>query len=277
MARLSHHRPTGLRSGSLPKHPRNQRSGSSPSVVPLLILCVLCLGVGFLAGWLVRRTLVDNNKPIVLLRSCPEQQASVSACSQGMLEEATAVFDQPITGEGVIAFTFYGPDSTAVQRKWVTKIPLHQAEAALLGLVPTVPLEPIAPPPPKPGPDPRPEEPTPEAPKPEPSEPTPAPKPEPKVSKTLDQLLTESGGSSSPKGRYTVQLSSHNDRIAAEKHLQLLESKGFDARIEKANIPGKGIWYRVRSGSNLNQERAQALARRLKDGTGLDATILLQE
>ena len=48
------------------------------------------------------------------------------------------------------------------------------------------------------------------------------------------------------KNTYTAQVSSWQSRAAADQQVAKFKAKGYDAYIEKANIPGKGIWYRVK-------------------------------
>ena len=51
---------------------------------------------------------------------------------------------------------------------------------------------------------------------------------------------------SSGKKTYTVQISSWQSESVAEQQAAKFRSKGYDAFVEKANVPGKGIWYRVK-------------------------------
>ena len=49
--------------------------------------------------------------------------------------------------------------------------------------------------------------------------------------------------------RYTVQIASYKSEKDAQDLVNKLESKGYDARIIKAQIPNKGLWYRIRLGA----------------------------
>jgi cell division protein FtsN len=64
------------------------------------------------------------------------------------------------------------------------------------------------------------------------------------------------------KPKYTIQVGSFQDRESAERLALELESKGFDAYVEKAQIPGRGVWYRVRVGTFETKAEAQAWAER---------------
>src|SRR5262249_3895988 len=109
--------------------------------------------------------------------------------------------------------------------------------------------------PPKPAPvaeAPKPEPPKPEPPKPEPPKPAPvaeAPKPEPTVS--AEKLAV-----ASKTGHYTLQLSAFQDRGEAEDFAKKLGPIGYKPNIVAADIPGRGVWYRVRVGDFASQKAA---------------------
>jgi len=62
---------------------------------------------------------------------------------------------------------------------------------------------------------------------------------------------------SSDRGSFTVQVSSWKSRTIALEQLAKFISKGYDAFIEKANIPGKGTWYRVKVRNFKTQKEAE--------------------
>jgi len=74
--------------------------------------------------------------------------------------------------------------------------------------------------------------------------------------------LPPSRSSKPVKPKYTIQVGSFQDRESAERLALELESKGFDAYVEKAQIPGRGVWYRVRVGTFETKAEAQAWAER---------------
>ena len=47
-------------------------------------------------------------------------------------------------------------------------------------------------------------------------------------------------------GNYTVQVSSFRTKSVAVEQAAKLKKKGLDAYVEKAAVPGKGTWYRVK-------------------------------
>ena len=62
---------------------------------------------------------------------------------------------------------------------------------------------------------------------------------------------------SSGKKTYTVQVSSWQSENVAEQQAAKFRSKGYDAFVEKANVPDKGIWYRVKVRNFKSSREAQ--------------------
>lgn len=59
-----------------------------------------------------------------------------------------------------------------------------------------------------------------------------------------------------PKPRFTLQLSSFQDRSEAESFLQSVRAAGFQATLTQAEVDGKGTFYRVRMGTYRSLEAA---------------------
>jgi cell division septation protein DedD len=113
---------------------------------------------------------------------------------------------------------------------------------------------------PKPEP-PKPEPPKVEAPKAETPKPvveTPKPEPPkaepPKAEKTA--VSAEKLAAASKTGHYTLQLSAFQDRGEAEDFAKKLGPIGYKPNIVAADIPGRGVWYRVRVGDFSSQKAA---------------------
>jgi cell division protein FtsN len=86
-------------------------------------------------------------------------------------------------------------------------------------------------------------------------------KSEPKTeAKTEDKPKSEDKKSedkkSEDKVKYTLQLSSFQDRAEADAFLATLKSQGFQASVTEASVSGKGTFYRVRMGSYRSIEAA---------------------
>lgn len=80
---------------------------------------------------------------------------------------------------------------------------------------------------------------------------------------------TETAETSAPaannsgKTTYTVQVAAYNVKSEAQELKTKLLKIGISSRIEEYTVPGKGILYRVRSGSNLDKVTASKIAEKL--------------
>ena len=79
-------------------------------------------------------------------------------------------------------------------------------------------------------------------------------KPEKKVAEKSEK--PEKPEAEAPKSRYTVQLSSFQDKQEAEAFLASVRSAGFQAQLSEAEVSGKGTFYRVRLGTYRSIEAA---------------------
>jgi len=66
------------------------------------------------------------------------------------------------------------------------------------------------------------------------------------------------------RGNLTVQIGSFNDQAQANERAARLKSGGADARVVRADIPGKGTWYRVQVGGFASREEATSYGNQLK-------------
>lgn len=77
-----------------------------------------------------------------------------------------------------------------------------------------------------------------------------------------------------PKVRYTLQLSSFQDRSEAEAYLSAIKAQGFSAQITQAEVEGKGTFYRVRLGTYRSMEAANSAKAELADKAGKSASVM---
>lgn len=75
-------------------------------------------------------------------------------------------------------------------------------------------------------------------------------------------------------GNFTVQVGSYNDAAQAEERAGRLRSSGIEARVVRAEIPRRGIWYRVQAGRFASQEDASRYAVEIKGKGATDAFII---
>jgi cell division protein FtsN len=69
-----------------------------------------------------------------------------------------------------------------------------------------------------------------------------------------------------PKGAFSVQVGSTQDRFEAERIAARFASRG--PKVSVAEVPGKGRWYRVRLGSFESREAADRYLKELERSTG---------
>jgi len=61
-----------------------------------------------------------------------------------------------------------------------------------------------------------------------------------------------------------VQIASFPDKRFAKEMESTLKSRTYPAYVQKADIPGKGTWYRVRVGKFSTKEEARQYANDIK-------------
>lgn len=64
-------------------------------------------------------------------------------------------------------------------------------------------------------------------------------------------------------GKYVVQISSWKNRAKAEQEVARYLKKGFQTFLAEAEVPGRGIWYRVRVGYFNTLEEAETTASKI--------------
>ncbi len=74
-------------------------------------------------------------------------------------------------------------------------------------------------------------------------------------------------------GGFTLQLSSTQRRVDADRFAARLREKGYAPMVNEAQVPGRGTWYRVRLGSFSSREGAARFLGDFKRETQLDAFV----
>ena len=64
--------------------------------------------------------------------------------------------------------------------------------------------------------------------------------------------------------RFTIQVGSFKETGSADRMVSRLRSKGHAAYQLRTEVPGKGVWYRVRVGAFDSRAAAQSMIARLK-------------
>ncbi len=82
--------------------------------------------------------------------------------------------------------------------------------------------------------------------------------------------------STSVRLRYTVQTASYQERAMAEDEVQRLKKHGFAAFVLSSEMPGKGVWHRVRIGSFSTKAAAEKLQRMVHEKERLLGIVVLE-
>jgi len=119
-------------------------------------------------------------------------------------------------------------------------------------------------------------------------EPTPDPGPEVKldyheVLPNIDEVISESEvivdqepAADRPQYRYILQAGSYRSERDAESMKAELALAGYEAVIQRVNIEGKGVYYRVRMGPYQSRRKLQVDKKRLA-GRGISAMAVRLE
>jgi cell division septation protein DedD len=78
-----------------------------------------------------------------------------------------------------------------------------------------------------------------------------------------------------PRSGYTVQVAAFSSKPAAQALVDRLSRKGYPAYLHPQQIPGKGLWYRVRIGHYPKREEAEGLADRLQKKERLSGFVAI--
>jgi cell division septation protein DedD len=82
--------------------------------------------------------------------------------------------------------------------------------------------------------------------------------------------------SSNLKLRYTLQIAAYPVKQMAEDEVKKMKKRGYAAFIASAELPGKGMWHRVRLGSFLNKAAAEKLQKTLHAKEGISPMIVIE-
>ncbi len=83
---------------------------------------------------------------------------------------------------------------------------------------------------------------------------------------SLPEASRRASRTAESRARYFVQAGSFQDMGDAEKLKAKLAFSGFEANIQTANIPDKGVWYRVRLGPYSNDDAGKTIVALRQNG-----------
>ncbi len=106
-------------------------------------------------------------------------------------------------------------------------------------------------------------------------QPAPQPAPKPAVSQPAAKpAVSQPAAKPADSTPYLVQAGAFQNADDAEKLKAKLALAGMEANVQKAEVPGKGIWYRVRLGPYHGQAEANAAIVSLKQNGVSNAAAL---
>jgi len=77
----------------------------------------------------------------------------------------------------------------------------------------------------------------------------------------------------SATGDWTLQLSASQDKSESDQFAARLRDKGYAPFIVRADVPGRGVWYRVRMGRFASKDAAQRYLADFQRETQMDAFV----
>ncbi len=96
----------------------------------------------------------------------------------------------------------------------------------------------------------------------------------PKDDKPKDDKPADKPKDEQPKARYTLQLSSFQDKGEAQAFMDNLKSAGYQATLTEAEVEGKGTFYRVRYGLYHSLDAATDAKAELEKAAHKSASIM---
>lgn len=76
--------------------------------------------------------------------------------------------------------------------------------------------------------------------------------------------------------RYTVQISAYQEKGMAEDEVRNMKKRGYAAFIASADLPEKGLWYRVRLGSFQSKASAEKLQKEILAKEGISTIVVIE-
>jgi DedD protein len=94
------------------------------------------------------------------------------------------------------------------------------------------------------------------------------------IEKPSEKAADKPTEKSEDKSRYTLQLSSFQDKAEAEAYLAKMKDQGYQAQITQAEVEGKGTFYRVRMGSYRSLDAATSAKTDFEKASSKSASIM---
>ena len=92
--------------------------------------------------------------------------------------------------------------------------------------------------------------------------------------KTDEKKVEDKKSDEAPRSKYTLQLSSFQDKAEADAFLSSIKSQGYQAHVVEATVSGKGTFYRVRMGSYKSIEAANDAKAEFEKASKKSASVM---
>lgn len=98
----------------------------------------------------------------------------------------------------------------------------------------------------------------------------------PKQPQTQAKNEPPAATSSNSRLRYTIQIASYQEKEMAEDDVKKFKKRGYAAFVASSELPGKGMWHRVRLGSFTSKASAEKLRKELHEKEGISPIIVIE-
>ena len=107
--------------------------------------------------------------------------------------------------------------------------------------------------------------------------PAPAPQPAPAAAPKADEKARVETFTQSAEGagKFTAQVGSFNNQSEANARVSSLRAAGFEAYVASAELPGRGIWYRVQVGRFADRDEAAKAVAALRAKGAASAALVV--
>jgi cell division protein FtsN len=256
--RIDYSEPKKSCSTPQPSQNRPRRESSGGVLIVALISGTICLGIGFVSGWMLsqrsaksafkaameQRSLENSPQPVKVQPVLPLQQTAPKTAAQqpnsgGASQPAGTVGAQPMTDPPLSFYkTLPSGQKNNVMGSGINTKEDKPAKQPLQAAMPTNIAKPQTPPD------------VDENPQKQPAQAAP----------------TKPATARQDAEGFTVQVASYSLKSEAETMRSKMSAKGYNVSIVESHQGDKGTWYRVRIGKRLDADAAKELAAKLGKG-----------
>lgn len=95
---------------------------------------------------------------------------------------------------------------------------------------------------------------------------------------SADEKPAEGEAEGAHSARYSLQVAAYREMEPANQLVEKLLGYGYEqVRVIKSDVPGKGVYFRVRLGRFATKEQAEKIKEKLAVGQAMDSLVVLAE